>query len=115
MCEEIFEAKHSASITTSTLPFARRLLLQALPLKDATLRAHILAQVLTEQQAHNAVLQSGDTEVVPQIDSLDTFRQETQEEITQACNQMADAILARALIETVADLGKYYDMSKLFL
>lgn len=91
------------------------MLLQTLPLNDATLKAHILAQVLQEQAEHSAVLQSVTTEVVANIDTLDAFRQETSAEIKQSCDQMADAILARALIETITDLGRHYDISKLFL
>lgn len=79
------------------------------------MRAHLLAQVAAEQSEHSAILQSATAEVVPSIDSLDAFRQETSEEIRQACDHMADALLARALIETVADLGKFYDLTKLFL
>ena len=114
LCEEIFEAKHSTN-PSSTQPFSRRLLLQTLPLQNATVKAHLLAQVLAEQAEHSAVLQSATPEVVPNIDALDTFRQETSTEIKQSCDQMADAILARVLIETVADLGRYYDLTKLLL
>ncbi len=118
LCEEIFEAKHFAQSnnnnSSSSMPFARRLLLQSLPLKNPTLKAHILAHVLQEQAELTATLRS-DSEVSPNIDTIDTFRQETSREIQQSCDQMADAILARALIETVAELGRHYDLAKLFL
>lgn len=114
LCEEIFEAKHASS-PSSTQLFSRRLLLQTLPLQSAAVKAHLLAQVLSEQAEHSAVLQSAVPEVAPSIDALDAFRQETSSEIQQSCDQMADAILARVLIETVADLGKFYDLAKLLL
>lgn len=97
-------------------PFEKLTLMRCLPLRDDAIRAHITARVLAEQQDLAALLRT--TEDQPDapvnVDAIDTFRQEASREIQLASDQMADALLARCLIETLSELGQEYDLSKYF-
>jgi hypothetical protein len=118
LCAEIFSAKHGSRTAGGdpSLPLSKRLLLQSLPLREDAVKAHIARCVLAEQQELVEGLKAGgDAPEAPvKVDIIDNFRLEAQREIELASNQMADALLARCLIETCVELGQLYDMSALF-
>lgn len=118
ICQEIFEAKHGASRSSAphATPFEKLTLMRALPLRNDAIAAHIAARVLAEQQdlAQVLAVTEDQVEVPVEVRAIDTFRQEASREIQLASDQMADALLARCLIETVAELGQQYDLAKYF-
>jgi hypothetical protein len=118
LCAEIFSAKHGSRTAGGdpSLPLPKRLLLQSLPLREDAVKAHIARCILAEQQELVEVLRTGgDAPEAPvNVDIVDNFRLEAQREIELASNQMADALLARCLIDTCTELGQLYDMSALF-
>ena len=128
LCEEIYHARHHPTASL-TLPLPKRLLLQALPLREDTLHAHILKNILQEQeeplqqllqQASNTTTTATTTdynihtEIPVQVDIIDAYKYEANKEIIQASNQMADALLARCIIELCADLGEFHDLNTIF-
>lgn len=128
ICQEIFEAKHgTAGASLRAAPFEKLTLMRALPLRNDAIKAHIAARVLAEQQDLAQVLSAaagddqqqhqqlhGSAEVQAEVRAIDTFKQEAAREIQLASEQMADALLARCLIETIAELGQQYDLAKYF-
>ncbi len=124
LCEEIYAAKHpvaessigGAFTTFDPLPLSRRLLIQTLPLNEDSVKEHILSRIVTEQQDLTKLVKEGKSgPETLNIEVIDTFRQETQQEIQAACDRMADAMLARILIESIGDIGHIYDLNKVFL
>ena len=127
LCEEIYAAKHPAAESNvggaghvrtplDSLPLSRRLLIQTLPLNEESVKAHITSRIVAEQQDLTKLVKQG--KPVPEtlnIEVIDTFRQETQQEIKAACDRMADAMLARILIESIGDISRIYDLNKVFL
>lgn len=129
LCEEIYHARHHPTASL-TLPLPKRLLLQALPLREDTLHAHILKNILQEQeeplqqllqQASNTTTTTATTtdynihtDIPVQVDIIDVYQYEANKEIIQASNQMADALLARCIIELCADLGEFHDLNTIF-
>jgi adenosylmethionine-8-amino-7-oxononanoate aminotransferase len=118
ICEEIFHAKHktAAAVSPKSLDiFSKNVLLQALPLQNDAVKAQILSSIIEEQRRVGELKRRGGSVVDSvSVDVIDTFKRETQAELTAACNQMADAMLARCLIETLSELGQQYDLSKHF-
>ena len=117
ICAEIHAVRHGPRSAGSALvPLSKRLLLQSLPLRDGAIKAHIERVIIAEQEsAANAInsrigAEGGESAVVD-VDLIDNFRQEAEREMTLASEQMADALLARCIIETCADLEKEFDLS----
>jgi hypothetical protein len=118
ICQEIHNVKHGAAASAAhSLPLSRRLMLQALPLRDDAIRAHIERTVLAEQQALTQVMLNcgtpGPAEVPVAVDIIGNYRSEAAREIELASHQMADALLARCLIEACADLADVVDLEAL--
>lgn len=116
ICAEIHVVKHGPRLAGApTQPLAKRLLLQALPLRDDAIKAHITRTVLAEQEELARVMKCATegSEVPVGVDLIDNYRAEAEAEIRLASEQMADALLARCLIETCAELGDIVDLRAL--
>lgn len=116
ICEEIFIAKHSPASSTCPLQLSSRLLLEALPFHedDVAIAAYIRNKILTEQQQLTCYIKEDKSlQDLIHVDAIDTFKQETTSAIVEACESMAEAILARCLIEAVADLGNLFNLQQL--
>lgn len=117
ICREIHTAKHGTRPSeVQALPLAKRIMLQALPLREDAIKAHIQRVIVAEQEALTQSLLAADgesSEVPVAVDMIDNYRAEAAREIELASHQMADALLARCLIEACADLAEFIDLESL--
>lgn len=83
----------------------QRLIASALPLDNAVIADYLRRQVLDEQRRLTDAMRGHvSTHEAMRTECMDDFKAETQRTITESCAQMADAVLARCLVDIVVEL-----------
>jgi hypothetical protein len=107
--------KHFPSHFTNNCTFGQRLAAQSLPMTADMVATHITRHVLDDQRTLVKLLQGekGLHELL-NITALDVFKEETRAAIQDRSDQIADALMARLLVDTAVEVGKVVDLVEAF-
>jgi len=121
ICQSIHQVKHpssyiseqfisssSSSSITSLQPSilnTKEYVIKHLPLQQKYIQDYIRNEIMSEQLKMTDVLKARINIIdMINIDIIDNFKQMVSNNIIDVCNNMADSILTRCLIDTIMDL-----------
>ncbi len=114
ICEELHRLKHFPQENLASSSFPQRLMAESLPMRSEAVARYVTQHILEDQHTLVKLLkgEKGLHELLD-IAAIDSFRDETRFAIQECSNQIADAVLARLLIDTVLQAAPHCDLRSL--